>query len=103
MPDGWPRQDVRHFKITSLMFHKFYNQFIQPLSTDDDEAEREIVLNYLLVGILSLSVVAFVVTLIGPPLSGVPLRPAWLADIAVAFLFLMALYFFARYRRHHKI
>jgi signal transduction histidine kinase len=84
------------------MRRTFYNRFIKPLSTDSDLAEREIVLNYLLVGILTLSVVAFFVTLMGPITSGVAARPNRLAGNLLTILFVVACYFLARYKRQYK-
>jgi signal transduction histidine kinase len=80
---------------------KFYNRLIKPVSTDSDLAEREIVLNYLLVGMVALSIVAFIVTLLGPLLSGAPFHPVRLVGMALTTVFIISLYIVARYLRLH--
>ncbi len=81
---------------------RLYNRFIRPLSDDSDLAEREIVLNYLLVGIILLSVVAFIITLLGPLLSSEPSYPNRLLGNLATTLLLVGLYSVARYGRQYR-
>lgn len=86
------------------MSHRFYNRFIRPISTDSDLAEREVVLNYLLVGTLALAVIAFAGTFIEPlVIPAEPPHPARLAGNLITILFVIGLYFVARYRGYHKV
>lgn len=85
------------------MTHTFYNRFIKPLSEDSDQAEREIVLNYLLVGIFGLAVITLAASFIGPLVSGEPVHPLRLLNMFLNTLFIIGLYFVARYRRHYTL
>ncbi|HVX56563.1 MAG TPA: HAMP domain-containing sensor histidine kinase [Candidatus Saccharimonadales bacterium] len=81
-----------------------YNRFIKPISTDSDQAAREIVVNYLLMGVLALSVVAFVATFLEPLiLTHEPSHPFRLLANFVTILFVVALYCVARYRHAYKV
>ncbi len=85
------------------MRHPLYNQFIKPTSTDSDLAEREIVLNYLLIGILVLSLVSFIVTLFSGPLASH--GPGYFLRLFYNFVtsaFIVGLYVAARYRKRYK-
>lgn len=84
------------------MTRKFYNRFIKPFSKDSDQAEREIVLNYLLVGIFTLSVIALVDTILAHIISGEPFHPVRVLNNSVTVLFIAGLYAVARYRQGHK-
>lgn len=83
--------------------HTFYYRFIRPISTDSDQAEREIVLNFLLVGILALSVVSLIVTLLGPVISQEPFHGVRLLGMSANVLFIVGLYFAARYKQQYKL
>lgn len=85
------------------MKRKFYDRFIKPISQDSDQAEREIVLNYLLVGIFGLSVVSLIDTLLAPVISGEPFYFARVAGMSVNVLFVAGLYFIARYKKLYKL
>lgn len=85
------------------MRRKLYNRFIKPISTDTDQAEREVVLNYLLVGMLALSIVAFVVILLGPLISHLPSHPDRLLGNFLTILFIVGLYSAARYKQQYKL
>jgi hypothetical protein len=86
------------------MTHKFYNRFIKPISKDSNLAEREIVLNYLLVGILGLSIVSFAITLLsGPLISHGPDYISRLLSNFATILFIVGLYFTARYRKRYQL
>jgi signal transduction histidine kinase len=80
----------------------FYKKFIKPLSKETDQAEREIVLNYLLVGIFALAVVALLDTLLAPVISNE--TPHWnrVINNVVTVLFIVGLYVAARYKGRHK-
>lgn len=82
--------------------HKFYNRFIRPLSTDSDQAEREIVLNYLLTGIMALSIFTFVATFVEPFFSSEPQHVTRLLTNLATILFIVGLYFAARYQKHYR-
>ncbi|HEX5744267.1 MAG TPA: ATP-binding protein [Candidatus Saccharimonadales bacterium] len=84
------------------MKRKLYNRFIKPISTDSDLAEREIVLNCLLTGILALAVVALIATIITPPIAHETFYPERVLNNLFTIAFIIGLYFFARYRRHYK-
>jgi signal transduction histidine kinase len=81
----------------------FYRKFIRPLSKETDQAEREIVLNYLLVGIFALAIVALIDTLLAPVISNE--APHWprVINNTVTVLFIIGLYAATRYKSHHKI
>lgn len=83
------------------MTRKLYTRFIKPVSKDSDQAEREVVLNYLLVGILGLSVIAFIVTLLAPIISHEPAYPGRLLNNFITTAFIIGLYFTARYKHQH--
>jgi signal transduction histidine kinase len=85
------------------MTHTFYSRFIKPISTETDQAEREIVLNYLLVGILALSILSFTVTLLGPAISHTPFHPARLFGNFVTTLFIIGIYVIARYGKLYRL
>ena len=85
------------------MRRKFYNLFIKPISKDSDQAEREVVLNYLLIGILGLSIIAFIVTLLAPVISGEPAFPGRLVNNFITILFIVVLYFTARYIKQYRL
>lgn len=85
------------------MKRKFYDRFIKPISKDSDQAEREVVLNYLLVGILGLSVVAFIVTLMAPIISGEPAFPGRLLNNFITTVFIIGLYSIARYKKRYRL
>lgn len=51
------------------MRRRFHDRFIRPISTDSDQAEREIVFNYLLVGVFGLAVIALLDTVLAPIIS----------------------------------
>lgn len=80
----------------------FYNRFIRPFSKESEQAEREVVLNWLLLGTIGLAGVAFIDTIIG----FVILRDMHLAAFelrSLSILLIMGivwiLYLAARYRR----
>lgn len=82
--------------------HKFYNQFIKPISKDSDQAEREIVLNYLLVGIFGLSVIALIDTILAPVISGEPFHPYRILNNSITVMFVAGIYVLSRYKQQHK-
>ncbi|HET7060077.1 MAG TPA: HAMP domain-containing sensor histidine kinase [Candidatus Saccharimonadales bacterium] len=84
------------------MRHTFYNRFIKPLSKNSDQAEREIVLNYLLVGIFALAVITLVDTLLAPVISGESFYPLRLLAMTINIAIIAGLYFVARYKQLHK-
>jgi signal transduction histidine kinase len=84
------------------MTRKFYNRFIKPISKDSDQAEREIVLNYLLVGIFALAVIALIDTILAPIISNEPFYPYRVLNNSITVLFIIGLYMVARYKQRHK-
>ncbi len=85
------------------MRRKFYDRFIKPISQDSDEAEREVVLNYLLVGILGLAVISLLDTVLAPVISGESFYPARVVGMSANVLFVAGLYFVARYKKLYKL
>jgi signal transduction histidine kinase len=83
--------------------HTFYKRFIQPLSKETDQAEREIVLNYLLVGIFALSAISWIDTLLAPIISGEISHPVRLLGVTANLIIILGLYFIARYKQYHKV
>jgi signal transduction histidine kinase len=81
---------------------KFYNRFVKPISKETDQAEREIVLNYLLIGIFALSVIALIDIVLAPVISHESFYPYRVLSISTTALFIFGLYVVARYKRHHK-
>ncbi len=59
-------------------------------------------MNYLLIGTLALSIIAFLGTFIGSLFSGSPFRVIRLLGDLLTTLFIVGLYFVARYRRQYK-
>lgn len=84
------------------MTRNFYNRFIKPTSKETDQAEREIVLNYLLVGIFALAAVALLDTLLAPVISQEAPHLDRVANNTVTLLFIAGLYAMARYKGWHK-
>lgn len=82
---------------------KFYNRFIRPTSKDSDQAEREVVLYYLLTGVLALSVVSFAVTLLAPIFSREPAFLDRLSNNFVTILLILGFYFLARYKKMYRL
>lgn len=82
---------------------KFYNRFIRPISKDSDQAEREVVLYYLLTGVLALSLVSFMVTLLAPVFSKEPAFLDRLLNNFVTILLIVGFYFFARYKKMYRL
>lgn len=80
----------------------FYKNFIRPLSTDTDQAEREIVLNYLLVGIFGLAVVALIDTILAPIISHETYQSGRVATNLVTVLIIIGLYAAGRYGRRYR-
>ncbi len=84
------------------MKHTLYNRLIKPPTKDSDQAEREIVLNYLLVGIFVLSVIAFIITLFGPVIANKPAFSSRLLGNFITIAFIVGLYSVARYKRQYR-
>jgi len=80
----------------------FYRKFIAPASTDADQAAHEIVLNYLLVGIFILAVVALIDTLLAPIISHESNYPYRVAVNLAAILLIGGLYYVSRYHRRQR-
>lgn len=85
------------------MKRRLYNRFIRPLSPEPGQAEREIVLNYLLVGILALSVVSLLAALTRLLVFDGSFHPTRLLSMIVTLLFIIALYCLARYGRLYRL
>lgn len=85
------------------MRRKLYNRFIKPATKDSDQAEREIVFNYLLAGIFVLSVIAFVITLFGPVIAHRPAFGSRLIGNLITIAFIAGLYSVARYKKQYKL
>lgn len=85
------------------MVRRLYTRFVKPISKDTDTAEREIILNFLLVGIFCLSIAAFIITLMAPILSREPSFPSRLFNNFIIILFIVSLYFIARYKQQYKL
>ena len=79
-----------------------YNRFIKPVSKDSDQAEREIVLNYLLAGIFILAIIALVDTVLAPVISREPAHLDRIVNNSVTVLFIGGLYALARYKQQYK-
>lgn len=75
-----------------------YNTFVKPRSKQTDQAEREVVLNYLLLGIICLSVIALLDALLQLTVSQDRYLTARILGIGGTLLFFIALYTAARYR-----
>lgn len=84
------------------MTRQFYNRFIRPISRDSDQAEREVVLNFLLVGIFMLAIIALVDTILAPLISGEPFYADRVIDNLIAIAFIGSLYALSRYKRKHR-
>ncbi len=80
----------------------FYKKFIRPLSTDTDQAEREIVLNYLLVGIFGLAVVALIDTVFAPIISHESYQADRVLTNVITVALIVGLYILARYGRRYR-
>lgn len=76
----------------------FYNTFVKPRSKHVDQAEREVVLNYLLLGIISLSLIALLDALLQLTVSHDQYLTARILGIGGALIFFIALYAGGRYR-----
>ncbi len=86
-----------------LMKRSLYNRFIRPLSPEPGQAEREIVLNYLLLGILALSMVTLLAALVRLIVFDGSFHPTRLASMVGTLLFIIALYCLARYARLYRL
>ena len=84
------------------MRRKFYNRFIRPISTDSDQAEREIVFNYLLLGIFGLAVIAWIDTVLAPVISQETPHLDRIVNNTVIILLILGLYAAARYKGRYK-
>jgi len=84
------------------MTHKFYTRLIKPISKDSDQAEREIVLSYLLVGVFGLAVIALIDTILAPIISSETPHPYRILNISGTIIFIVALYVTARYKQQHR-
>lgn len=83
--------------------HKFYNRFIKPISKETDQAEREIVLNFLLVGIFALAIIALIDTILAPVISHEPYHASRVLNNSITVLFIVGLYVVARYKKQYKV
>lgn len=88
--------------VSTAMTSKLYNRFIKPASTDSDQAEREIVLNFLLVGVFILSMIALVDTLLAPVISKESFHPERIFNNSITALFVIGIYMLARYKRQYR-
>lgn len=84
------------------MIRRFYNRFIKPISKDSDQAEREIVLNFLLVGIFALAVIALIDTILAPLISGESFHTDRVINNIIAVVFIAILYVLSRHKHRHK-
>src|SRR4051812_26784417 len=84
------------------MTSKFYNRVIKPRSDQPDQAEREIVLNYLLLGVLALACVALLDTMLVYAVIRGDYLLNRMASVAVAIAFIVALYVIARRKQYFK-
>lgn len=82
--------------------HDFYNTFIRPRSKHTDQAEREIVLNYLLLGIIILSFIALLDTIPQLAISHDHYVAPRIWGIGSALVFFVVLYITARYTNHAR-
>lgn len=85
------------------MQHKFYKKFIEPSSSDPDYQNREIVLNWLLAGLLGLIVVAFLNVLASLTLRHKSYILSRLFAIALLFIFSLSLYVFSRKQQKQSL
>jgi signal transduction histidine kinase len=82
---------------------KLYNLLIKPISQESDQAEREVVLNFLLVGVLGLAIVSFIVTLMAPVISHEPAFPSRLLNNFLTIAFIVGIYCVARYLKQYRL
>lgn len=78
---------------------RLYSRFIEPRSSDPDAHNRELILNYLLVGLLLLSTFAFLGTFLSMVLSGKGYMVGRLLNGGVITLIFALLYYLARVKR----
>jgi signal transduction histidine kinase len=79
---------------------RLYERFIKPTSKEPDQIAREIVLNYLLVGIFALALVAFADTAAVFVITHKGYLQSRLLGIAIFMLFVMGLFRLARYDKY---
>jgi signal transduction histidine kinase len=84
------------------MRRKIYYRFIKPISMDSDQAEREIVLNYLLAGVFALFLAAFAAAALQQVLTNEPSHPYRQLGKTLAVLLVIGIYFAARSRRRFR-
>jgi signal transduction histidine kinase len=85
------------------MRKKLYGRFIKPVSSDIDQAGREIVLNYLLLGTFVLALIALTDTIFAPIISKEPFFIYRVLEVTGTLLFVAILYFVAHYKQKYKI
>lgn len=82
---------------------RLYDRFIKPTSTDSDLAEREVVLNYLLLGVLILACTSFIVTFLGPYISSDSAHPVRLFGNFLVIVGVVCLYVLVRRFRQYRL
>lgn len=80
---------------------KFYRRFIKPLSTEPDRAERELVLNYLLLGIICLAIIALLDTVLQYVFTQQNFLLGRIASIVITVFVFVGLYLVSRYKGLH--